>query len=696
MTGRERSPAPDHVERLAVEHGIASEFLNARGEAVPASLAVQTKLLESMGVLGRPFCATTDKGAQRNVMVVKADKGKIKIDMGKSTAGSSIGWEIKLENGSNRSGLAKVISNPASPPVICLADIPCGYHQLRIQGSDVVTSLIVTPGRCWLPEEFGNGEGAWGISLQLYLLRSARNWGIGDFTDLAKFATLAAGHGCDVLGLNPLHQMFPDDPECASPYSPATRYFLNILYIDVEAIPEFADSRAAKALLRSDGFKRSLENCRSADLVAYDAVTTLKMQAFRIAHAEFGLNASTERRRRFLEFVRGAGENLETASLFQVLRSHFVQRSAANADWRCWPEAFRSVTSCQVREFAKSHSGEIEFLNWLQWIADQQLAAAKEVAIRAGMRIGFYRDLAVGCDRTGSETWAKPADFMVGAEIGAPPDILNPSGQNWGLPPFNPLGLQEHGYSPFIDLVRANMRHAGGLRIDHVMGLQRLYCIPQGLPASEGAYVSYPVADLMGILALESHRHRCFVVGEDLGTVPEGFRELMSEANVLSYRVLFFEQAGEAGRFLPPEEYPRLAVAVAGSHDLPTLRGWLTGKDIELKERLKLYSSPEETASQLAMREQERAGVLEILGLDGPATEEVFSRAVHRFLGNTNCALAMTQLDDLLDEYEPVNVPATSTEHPNWRRKYSTPIEDLIADHPAWQLAEIMKAQRGR
>jgi 4-alpha-glucanotransferase len=492
--------------------------------------------------------------------------------------------------------------------------------------------------------------------------------------------------------------MFPDDPEHASPYSPATRYFLNILYIDVEAVPEFADCRAAKTLLRSDGFRRALANCRSGDHVDYAEVTRLKMQALRIAHAEFSLNASTERRRLFSEFVRAGDENLETASLFQVLRDYFVQRDAANADWHRWPEPFRSAASREVQEFAKQHRSEIEFLNWLQWIADRQLAAAKAVAIRAGMRIGFYRDLAVGCDRTGSETWARPADFMVGAEIGAPPDILNPSGQNWGLPPFNPIGLRKHRYSPFADLVRANMRHAGGLRIDHVMGLQRLYCIPHGSPADQGAYVSYPVADLIGILALESHRHRCFVVGEDLGTVPEGFRELMSQVNILSYRVMFFEQGGEAGQFLPPEEYPRLAVAVAGSHDLPTLRGWLSGKDIELKDRLRLYSSAEETASQLAMREQERAGVLEALGLAGgrSATEELFEQAVHRFLGSTNCMLAMTQLDDLLGEPEPVNVPATSTEHPNWRRRYSASIEDLGADHPAWKLVEIMKAGRRR
>jgi 4-alpha-glucanotransferase len=264
------------------------------------------------------------------------------------------------------------------------------------------------------------------------------------------------------------------------------------------------------------------------------------------------------------------------------------------------------------------------------------------------------------------------------------------------LPPFNPVALLRAGYRPFIELVRANMRHAGGLRIDHVMGLQRLYCIPNGLPPSQGAFINYPLDDLIGIVALESHRQQCLVVGEDLGTVPAGFRERMAEANILSYRVLFFEH-DEQGDYHPPENYPRLAVAVAGNHDLATLRGWLTGVDIELKDRLGLYPSAEETAAQLALRERQRAAVLRRLGLSGDApsvTATAFSEAVHRFLGATQSVLALTQLDDLLDERDQVNVPATSTEHPNWRRRYVEPIENFTDDHPAWRLIDRLAADR--
>jgi 4-alpha-glucanotransferase len=620
------------ISRLAAENGIASEFLNARGEAVSTDGAVQARLLECMGALTAQGQACDSgiieqTGAEREALVVTAEGGRITLYVADQADSPSLDWNITFEDGSKRSGSARVTSinaDGASRSAIILSDIPYGYHELRIGGSVRRTSLIVSPGRCWLPDEFSIGK-SWGISLQLYLLRSARNWGIGDFTDLTRFSVLVAGLGCDVLGLNPLHQMFPDKPEHASPYSPATRYFLNVLYIDVESIPEFRSSVAATALLQSQDFQKALSDCRSADLVDYSAVAELKMRALRVANAEFCLNASGERRRKFQKFVDDHGANLAAASLFQVLRGHFSQIDAAKADWHSWPVAFRSANSGEVHQFAGERSDEIQFFSWLEWIADQQLEDAKQAAIKAGMRIGFYRDLAVGCDRSGSETWSRPVDFMVGAEVGAPPDILNPSGQNWGLPPFNPRTLRKNAFKPFIELVRANMRHAGGLRIDHVMGLQRLYCIPEGSAASTGAYVSYPIEDLIGILALESHRNRCFVVGEDLGTVPTGFRERMSEAAILSYRVLFFEQDDE-GKLVPAEQYPKLAVAVAGSHDLPTLRGWLCAGDIELKESLGLYSTEDELASQLAMRSRERSAVLAALELEAEKVEQqVFS-----------------------------------------------------------------------
>ncbi|MBB5047298.1 4-alpha-glucanotransferase [Rhodopseudomonas rhenobacensis] len=687
------------IRRLAADCGIAADYVDARGGTVGVADDVLLRLLNAMGMLGpggEVAEALQAAAVLPPAMVIRAERGRIAITLSDAVPQGKIAWQVRFENGKRRRGETEPTrARPGSPRQLVLSDIPYGYHQLTLEAPEAHTVLIVTPGRCWLPENVARGGRSFGISLQLYLLRSARNWGIGDFGDLAQFAKLSASHGCDVLGLNPLHQMFPDNPEHASPYSPASRRFLNVLYIDVPAIPEFRHSARARALLEQPAFSERLSCCRAAAQVDYRAVNALKLEALRLVHADFHAHADQARGSEFDGFVKEAGESLHNTSLFQALRDHFTATDPALGEWQRWPDAFRRPDSPELMQFAHDHRDNVDFYNWLQWIADQQLAAAKDAAMRAGMRIGLYRDLAVGCDRTGSETWASPTDFMAQTQVGAPPDIFNPAGQNWGLPPFNPIALMRQGYRPFVDLVQSNMRHAGGLRIDHVMGLQRLYCIPEGLPASQGAYISYPLDDLIGILALESHRHQCLVVGEDLGTVPPGFRERMAEANILSYRVLFFEH-DELGEFFPPELYPRLAVAVAGSHDLPTLRSWLAGTDIDLKHRLGLYPTPEETLSQGVRRDAQRLKVLRMLDLEDvePISAAAFSEAVHRFLGRTASVLAVTQLDDLLDEHDPVNVPATSHEHPNWRRRYAHSIDSLTEDHPAWRLLEIVAAER--
>ena len=303
--------------------------------------------------------------------------------------------------------------------------------------------------------------------------------------------------------------------------------------------------------------------------------------------------------------------------LFLALREHFAGRDPDQADWHAWPEPYRDPASPAVRRFADENRERLEFFAWLQWIADDQLGAAAAAARERGMAVGLYRDLAVGADRAGAETWVNEAAVVSGAQVGAPPDIFNPAGQDWGLPPFHPRALREEAYRSFVELVRANMRHAGGLRIDHVMGLQHLYWVPQGRKPPEGAYVRYPLDDLVGILALESHRHRCLVVGEDLGTVPEGFRERMAEANILSYRVLFFEQDIETGAFDPPQAYPPLALAVVGSHDLPTLRGWWEGRDLDLKERLGLFPDADEARRQRETRERDKRQLVTALRREG-------------------------------------------------------------------------------
>jgi 4-alpha-glucanotransferase len=682
------------LRERAFKVGIALEYTDARGRIVQVKDDVLQKLLVSMGESESDPVQSAERGLPA-CLVLKTIAGQGEVPLPEATKGHAVNWRLSLEDGSVRSGNAKIAggSTAVSAPKLLLNNVPFGYHRLEVDGLEGLTSLIVTPGQCWLPDHFSDGEKSWGVSLQLYLLRSQQNWGIGDFSDLALLADQFGSMECDVLGLNPLHQMFLDEPEQASPYSPTDRQFLNVLYIDVKAIPEFAQSTAAQALVETLAFRDGLEQCRRAPRVDYAMASALKLETLLLTYKSFLSQATAQRRADMGKFVADAGEPLRRSSIFQALRSHFHSQRGHAAGPETWPEELRSPTSAAVADFARTHEAEIDFLNWLQWIADCQLKAASERAAAAGMRVGVYRDLAVGCDRGGSELWSDPNAFLSGVLVGAPPDILNPAGQNWGLPPFNPASLVDRAFVPFINLVRANMRYAGGLRIDHVMGLQRLYCIPEGSSPKDGAYVNYPIDDLIGIIALESHRNQCLVVGEDLGTVPEGFRERMADARILSYRVTFFEQ-DEGGSYAPADDYPNLSVAVAGSHDLPTLKSWLNGDDIDLRAGLQLYPSEDEVLAQRALRGSQKAAMLEALKLDRSAVGQAFSEAVHEFLGRTNSMLAVAQLDDLLDEVHPVNVPGTSTEYANWRRKYAAELEQIARQAGLRAATEKIKAKR--
>jgi 4-alpha-glucanotransferase len=708
------------LDRLAARYGIEPGFRDARGEYIETQPETQIRLLGSMGVNveteqdASTALAEFERAAWQSCLppaIVARDEGRTcSVEAVLPAATRMLQWHVRLEDGGERNGeseiaglelLSRDARSGAEKRRLRLRDLPYGYHRLRLAEPHAETCLIVAPQSCWLPDGLREGPGLWGIAMQLPLLRSARNWGIGDFGDLDRLVRIAAGRGCDVIGVNPLHQMFLDAPERASPYSPATRLYLNALYIDVMAVPEFAHCRRAQQLVRSADFQTALHRCRSAAMVDYANASALKIEILRLLFGAFGEGASGVRRDTFRRFRARHGDSLQSSSIFQALHRHFSSDDPTRADWRHWPKPFQDAASPAVRRFAVEHRDEVDFLVWLQFVADQQLESVADSCAKSGMATGLYRDLAVGCDRFGAEIWANPRAFMKGAEIGAPPDIFNPAGQHWGLPPLQPDVLRREAYRSFIRLIRANMRHAGGLRVDHVMGLHHLYCIPDGAAAARGAYVRYPLDDLVGILALESRRHCCLVVGEDLGTVPAGFRDKMAAANILSYRVLFFEQDDKTGHFIPPGQYPRLAVAVAGNHDLATLRGWWQARDIDLKASLGLYPSDAEIGSQRRRRVRDREEIVKALrglGLLPPASEisaEQFTFAAHRFLACVASRLVVVQLDDMTGEVAPVNVPATSTEYPNWRRKYAEPIEALAFDDGLWRIAAILTTLRG-
>jgi malto-oligosyltrehalose trehalohydrolase/4-alpha-glucanotransferase len=710
------------LDELAERMGIEPQFRNAKGESVEASAETKRRLLAAMGVEAadelqargaldeleraewlRPLPAT---------QVVWADAQSPAIDVILPGGTGEFTWHLNLETGIERTehttfGDLELIDTRNFDGVtrerrrlLLEGELPWGYHDFAIEPDNASTTLIVTPGRCWLPAEFDEGRRFWGIAAQLYLLRSDTDWGIGDFGDLRRLVALAADHGADVIGLNPLHAMFPDDPEHASPYSPASRLLLNILNINMAVLPEIEHCPEMGDLIASEGFRHRVESCRTKHLVDYAEVSAIK---FSVLEKLFNVcrGVVPARWRAFEAFRREGGEMLQRNCLFLALREHFANQGASRADWHAWPEEYRDPASAAVARFAAENRDRVDFYAWLQWVADEQLGAAATAAKRRGMAVGLYRDLAVGADRSGAETWANSAAVVSGAQVGAPPDIYNPAGQNWALPPFHPRALHEEGYRSFIELVRANMRHAGGLRIDHAMGLQHLYWVPQGEKPSAGAYVRYPMEDLIGILALESRRHECLVVGEDLGTVPEGFRARMAKANILSYRVLYFEQEPKTGAFLPPAAYPAKAVAVVGSHDLPTLRGWWEARDLDLKEELGLFPEPGEAARQRQMRERDRMQLLQalrnegLLAIDEEPDIRTLARAVHASLARTPSVLAMAQIDDLTDEADPVNVPATSDEHPNWRRRLSMTLEELAARPRFVDIAAIFRTERG-
>ncbi len=706
------------LDLLAQRCGIEETFKDALGKTHSTSPDTKRSLLAAMLIdaSGEEQARASIEELDRKewsrtlppVLVAYAESGPVCVPVTLPRERRTVRWSLKLEDGGVRSseselsGLTLEAESPGSDGIrerrtLVLGEgLPFGYHQLTIETEPVPMPLIVTPGRCWLPHAMEKGHALWGLAAQLYLLRSAHNWGIGDFTDLTQLIDLAKENGCDVVGLNPLHAMFLDEPENASPYSPADRLLLNVLNIDMEAVPGFGRCAEAQDLVRTEEFQRKLTSCREASLVDYKEVAALKLEVLDLLFASFDRQEDQLDKADLDDFHEERRDLLDRACLFQALRQHFTEKDPELSDCRRWPEEYRSFDAPGVARFAEEHPDLLRFHLWLQWIADRQLERAAGAA--EPMEIGIYRDLAVGAHPSGAEVWSRPATLVSNAQVGAPPDIWNPAGQNWGLPPFHPQALRAEGYRSFIDLIRANMRYAGGLRIDHVMALMHLYWIPEGSEPKDGAYVRYPMEDMVGILALESHRQACLVVGEDLGTVPEGFRERMADANILSYRVLFFER--ERDGFIPPDEYPPLSLGVASSHDLPTLHGWWKGSDLDLKERLHLFPTASGCNEARETRASDREDLVRALDTEGllPAADgidaERFSEAAHRYLARSRSLLTLVQIDDLTLEIDQVNVPATTGENPNWRRRLSADLDAIASDPRLAKIADVFRAER--
>ena len=701
------TPSPDLVE-LAHAHGIATHYTDWRGRSVDVPAESVAEVLAAMGVdaeqqvteLARrldepwrhllPACLVVQQGQRRTFAV-------------HVTHGDPVDVTVELEEGGSAQPRPRQVDRWVEPRQVdgrlvgeatfAVPDnLPLGYHTLRARSGDETAhaSVIVTPAWLGVPETMGARRG-WGLAAQLYSVRSRGSWGVGDLTDLTDLAVWSGARlGADFLLVNPLHAAEPVAPMEPSPYLPTSRRFFNPLYLRVERIPEYVDL--------PESARREVERLAAqvhADLDQADTIDrntswTAKRAALQLVHA----------------VPRSAGRELDLRAFLdrhgRALRDFATWSAIAQEhgnDARTWPAALQDVTSPEVAAFADQRASEVAFESWLQWLLDEQLQQAQAKAVGAGMALGTMHDLAVGVHPGGADVWRMRASYATGIQVGAPPDPFNQIGQNWSQPPWRPDRLEELAYAPFRDLIAAVLRHAGGVRIDHIIGLFRLWWIPEGRPPSEGTYVRYDHEALIGVLALEAHRAGAVVVGEDLGVVEPSARDYLSSRGILGTSILWFERDDE-GRPLPAERWRELCLASVTTHDLPPSAGYLAGEHVALRDRLGLLtrSLPDEVAAD----EEERASWLAEVRSRGllpdDATVEQTVEALHRYLTLTPSRLLCVSLTDAVGDRRTQNQPGTTDEYPNWRVPLSgadeTPLllETVLSSARAADLAHVVDA----
>jgi 4-alpha-glucanotransferase len=661
----------DALAELAAAWGIDSEYLDGHGVLRTVDPTTLGRILEIVSCGRSP----PKRHLLPATVVLRRGRGTASA-LPDVPSSALIEWavmsgETKLASGAVRSGGWRLPD-----------DLPVGTYQLDITISaragqaDERANLLLAPERAYGGRDFADGRRVWALAVQLYGIRSRRNWGHGDFTDLLVLLEFSADLGAAGVGLNPLHALFTDQPGRASPYSPNSRLFLNPLYIDVEAVPEFPGLAAA-------GLTQEVARLRGAATVNYAGVAAAKLAGLRLAFGRFREQSSAQRSEDFAGFRRERGRALALFASFEVLRQKL------GPVWRNWPAGWRGADERALDELRRSAADEVEFHEFVQWIADRQLRACQVKARSLGMPLGLYLDVAVGVDPNGAEAWSEQSATLAGGSIGAPPDLLNTAGQNWSLVAFNPSALEREGFEPFRRMLEAAMRYAGAIRLDHVLGLNRLYLIPNG--ASSGGYVRAPLEAMLAVVAQESVRHRCVVIGEDLGTVPKNLRETLADWGVWSYRVMLFERR-EDGSFRPPDEYAENALVTFSTHDLPTFAGWCTGHDLRKKRAIGI--DPGESDAERAMAQPALRAAL--AWHRGKERSRLGFLPVVRYLAATPSRILTISLEDALGVLDETNVPGTVDEHPNWRRRLPVAVEDLRR-HPGMRaLGRVLrKAGRG-
>ncbi|WP_407666219.1 4-alpha-glucanotransferase [Mycobacterium pinniadriaticum] len=693
------------LSELARRFGVATEFHDWTGRLVAVEEATLVAVLAALGVEagteeGRAaaLSALADRYWSRSLppTIVGRLGSETSFWVHVSHGDPAHVW-VRLEDGTVRTGVQQ--ADNFTPPFelngrlvgeatfVLPADLPLGYHRvhLRSGGQECSTALIVTPAWLGLPSRLG-ARRTWGLATQIYSVRSKNSWGVGDLADLADLAVWAgARHGAGYVLVNPLHAAAPTRPMEPSPYLPTSRRFTNPLYLRVEAVPEFAylPKRGRVWKLRTAIQARA----GKVDTIDRDAAWAAKRVALK---AIYRVPRSAGRQLAFDAFKEREGRALDDFATWSALAEKF------GGDWHTWPEALRHPRNPEVAEFVARHGTAVDFHRWLQWQLDDQLAAAQSQAVRTGMALGIMHDLAVGVHPDGADAWALQDVLARGVAAGAPPDEFNQLGQNWSQPPWRPDQLEELGYQPFRTLIAAILRHAGGVRIDHIIGLFRMWWIPEGASPTKGTYVRYNHEAMIGIVALEAHRAGAVVVGEDLGTVEPWVRDYLRARGLLGTSILWFEHEG--GRPLEAERWRELCLSSVTTHDLPPTPGYLAGEHVRLRDELGLLTRPahdelaDDHAEQAAwMAELRRVGLLGV-----SADEEQVILGLYRYLARTPSRLLALALTDAVGDRRTQNQPGTTNEHPNWRVPLTGPdgtpllLEDVLTDPRAQALAAAL------
>ncbi len=698
------------LQELADALGIATEFWDWQGRHQPVPAETVSAVLAAMdlsagtddearGALAEhhrrewrrmlPPCLVTRQGRQPTFPVHVA-------------AGAPVDVWVDLESGGSRA-LPQTEDNSAAREIDgrwtgrarfeVPADLPLGYHVLRARSGDdeASTTLVVTPPWLGFPERMGERR-AWGLATQLYSVRSAQSWGVGDLTDLTDLAVWAAAEqGAGYVLVNPLHAGEPVAPMEPSPYLPTSRRFANPIYLRVERIPEYADlgddDRAAIAALRD----RRRTDLDGVDAVDRDTAWTAKRAALQRVHA---VTRPAGRDVAYAAYRAREGAGLRDYATWAAIAERH------GPDWHDWPAALQHPAAPAVAEFRAEHPDAIDFHCWLQWVLDEQLDAAQRAATGAGASVGVMHDLAVGVHPGGADAWSLQDVFARGVTVGAPPDAFNQNGQDWTQPPWRPDRLAEAGYAPFRDLVSTVLRHSGGVRVDHIIGLFRLWWVPQGRLPTAGTYVRYDHEALIGILALEAHRSGALVVGEDLGVVEPSARTYLRERGILGTSILWFEFEHDAGGGpLRPEWWREYCLASVTTHDLPPTAGYLAGEHVRLRHELGLLTRP--LAEELAADAAEREAWLDELRRRGALAEgadvEATVAALHRYLTWTPSRLLCVSLTDAVGDRRTQNQPGTIDEYPNWRVPLTGPdgapmsLEDVFSSPRVAALAAVVR-----